>query len=60
MTIDIPLKLLGRIKTVVKKSLPIVIGKATKAFNLGIKGGIKRGIKGGIKGDIKGGSSYYK
>ena len=69
ITIDIPLKLLGRTKTVAKKSLPIIIDKATKAFNLeiiegtkgGVKGGakedtkegIKRGVKGGIKGATK-------
>ena len=59
ITIDIFLKLLGRIKIVAKKSLSIVIDKATKAFNLGIiegvKGGAKGGIKGGAKGGVKGG-----
>ena len=66
MTIDIPLKPSGRIKTVAKKSLPIIIGKAIKAFNLeiikdvkegakgGVKGGVKKGIKRGVKGGAKG------
>ena len=64
--IDIPLKLLERIKIVAKKSLLIIIGKAIKAFNLeiieaikrgvkeGVKKGIKEGIKKGAKRDIKG------
>ena len=55
ITIDIPLKLLGRIKIVAKKSLFIVTGEAIKAFNLEIIKGIKRGIKGGAKGGAKGG-----
>ena len=66
ITIDISLKLLERIKIVAKKSLPIVTGKAIKAFNLkiikdikgdvkgGVKGGVKKGIKRGIKGGAKG------
>ena len=71
-TINTPLKLLGRIKIIIKKSFSIVIGEAIKAFNLkikrGAKGGIKegiiRGVKGGIKkcikGGVKRGNSYYK
>ena len=55
MTIDIPLKLSGRIKTVAKKSLPIIISKAIKAFNLEIIKDVKEGAKGGVKGGAKGG-----
>ena len=60
ITIDIPSKPPGQIKIVAKKSLPIVTGEATKAFNLkiieGAKGGAKGGVKGGAKGGIKRGA----